>query len=481
MAKDLNAVTPSMGEGSTVYVAVEISDKSWVAGIGLPADPGKVGMHMLAPADKDGLVAKIDQACARAGGSPRVLLTYEAGYEGFWLARWFGENAPQVDVLVCDPASLEVVRKAKRAKTDRIDAKRMVRALRAWDRGEAEALSVVRIPTEEEEDAKRLLRNRERIVTDRTRLSNAIKGLLKLQGIRELEPRHPTFLSDLAEAFTGYDAPLRAGLREEIEMTHERLVLAMAQLDRIEEKKAALIEEAVVPAQQAASDDRDQQADTEEEHAGPAQCTPAMPGAAAVLVRVKGIGPNDALLLHNEVFYRDFRNRREIASWAGLAPVPGPAGRHRGRACRAGAMHTCDAGCGGCAGPGEGYRAERCPAASQRGVLPGLQEPAGDRQLGGSCTGPVGKRRGRERPGHQQGGSTDGPQASGADGVALGAVSARQRDHDVVPSVLRWPAWQARAQAGDHRRGPQAACRAVAVRRNRTGADGCGAQQVVMS
>jgi len=326
MAKDLNAVTPSMGEGSTVYVAVEISDKSWVAGIGLPADPGKVGMHMLAPADKDGLVAKIDQACARAGGSPRVLLTYEAGYEGFWLARWFGENAPQVDVLVCDPASLEVVRKAKRAKTDRIDAKRMVRALRAWDRGEAEALSVVRIPTEEEEDAKRLLRNRERIVTDRTRLSNAIKGLLKLQGIRELEPRHPTFLSDLAEAFTGYDAPLRAGLREEIEMTHERLVLAMAQLDRIEEKKAALIEEAVVPAQQAASDDRDQQADTEEEHAGPAQCTPAMPGAAAVLVRVKGIGPNDALLLHNEVFYRDFRNRREIASWAGLAPVPWASG-----------------------------------------------------------------------------------------------------------------------------------------------------------
>ena len=326
MAKDLNAVTPSMGEGSTVYVAVEISDKSWVVGIGLPADPGKVGMHTLTPADKDGLVAKIDQACARAGGSPRVLLTYEAGYEGFWLARWFGENAPQVDVLVCDPASLEVVRKAKRAKTDRIDAKRMVRALRAWDRGEAEALSVVRIPTVEEEDAKRLLRNRDRIVKDRTRLGNTIKGLLKQQGIREMDPRHPTFLSDLAEVCTGYDAPLRPGLRDEIEMTHERLVLVMAQLDTIEERKAALIEEAAAVSEQAAADDEGQQADTEVGQAGPATCAPSVPGAAAVLVRVKGIGANDALLLQNEVLYRDFRNRREIASWAGLAPVPWASG-----------------------------------------------------------------------------------------------------------------------------------------------------------
>lgn len=81
LAKDLNAVTPSMGEGSTVYVAVEISDKSWVGGIGLPVDPGKVGMHMLTPADTDGLVAKIDQACARAGGSQsdRSLDAYGAG------------------------------------------------------------------------------------------------------------------------------------------------------------------------------------------------------------------------------------------------------------------------------------------------------------------------------------------------------------------------------------------------------------------
>ena len=322
MPKDLNAVTPSMGEGSTVYVAVELSDKSWVVGIGLPADPGKVRIHVLKPGDADGLVAKIDQACTRAGGSPRVLLTYEAGYEGFWLARRLGMQAPHVEVVVCDPASLEVVRKAKRAKTDRIDARRMVRALRAWDGGEAEALSVVRIPTEEEEDAKRLLRNRERLVIDRTRLGNTIKGLLKQQGIREADPRHPTFLAGLAEVRTGYGAPLRPGLRDEIETTHKRLVLVMEQLDTIEEQKTALIEQAAEVPEQAASDEQDQQADTEEQ-AVAAACAPAV---AAVLVKVKGIGTNDALLLQNEVFYRDFRNRRELASWAGLAPVPWASG-----------------------------------------------------------------------------------------------------------------------------------------------------------
>ena len=144
-----------------------------------PEEPGKVGMHTLAPADTGALVAKIGKACARFGDPCRVLLTYEAG--GFWLARWLGEHAPEIEVVVCDPASLEVVRKKKKAKTDRIDARRMVRALRAWDQGEAEALSVVRIPTVEEEDAKRLLRHRDRLVKERTSLGNTIKGLLKLQ------------------------------------------------------------------------------------------------------------------------------------------------------------------------------------------------------------------------------------------------------------------------------------------------------------
>ena len=139
-----------------------------------------------------------------------------------------------------------MVRKKKKAKTDKIDARRMVRALRAWDQGEAEALSVVRVPTGEEEDAKRLLRHRERLVKERTSLGNTIHGLLKLHGIRELDPRSPKFAAELAEVRTAFGTPLPPGLRDEVEATHERLVKVMEQLADVEEKKAALIAEAAV-------------------------------------------------------------------------------------------------------------------------------------------------------------------------------------------------------------------------------------------
>ncbi|MDE0698307.1 MAG: transposase [Boseongicola sp.] len=177
MSKELNDVAPSMGEVSTLFVALEVSGTSWVLGIGDPVQPDKVGMHRLAPADTAGLLERIGKARAGADGPSRVLLTYEAGYEGFWLARWLGAHAPEIDVVICDPASLEVVRRKRRAKTDRIDARKMVRALRAWDGGDRDAMSPVRIPTVEEEDAKRLLRRRERLVKERLRHANAVSGL----------------------------------------------------------------------------------------------------------------------------------------------------------------------------------------------------------------------------------------------------------------------------------------------------------------
>ena len=171
MSKELNDVAPSMGEISTLYVALEVSGTSWVLGIGDPEQPDKVGMHRLAPADTAGLLERIGNARAGADGPSRVLLTYEAGFEGFWLARWLGEHAREIDVVICDPASLEVVRRKRRAKTDRIDVRKMVRALRAWDGGDRDSMSPVRIPTVGEEDAKRLLRRRERLVRERRRLA----------------------------------------------------------------------------------------------------------------------------------------------------------------------------------------------------------------------------------------------------------------------------------------------------------------------
>lgn len=333
MSKDLNDVAPSKGEVSTLYVALEVSASSWVVGIG-DSELDKIGMHKLAPADTGGLLERIGKACAGEGGPSRVLLTYEAGYEGFWLARWLGEHAPEIDVVICDPASLEVVRRKRRAKTDRIDARMMVRALRAWDGGDRDAMSPVRIPTVEEEDAKRLLRRRERLVKERLRLANAIAGLLRLQGVSAGNPAGKGFRARLAGLQTGYGRKLPPVLLAEIHGILDRLELVVAELKTVEAEKAAVLKasrEALdgLAAQEggdaeAAAQEAPDEIGTEGGTGAAGTSDPASDRAhfAAALVRLRGIGPNDALLLGAELFYRDFRNRRELASLAGLAPVP---------------------------------------------------------------------------------------------------------------------------------------------------------------
>ena len=182
---------PAGAEHSTLYVAIVISRKSWVVGIKGPSGP-RIGLHTLAAADVAALGRLIEAGRAGAeralGRAVRVLCCYEAGYEGFWLARWL-DRALSVETVVLDPASLLVNRKAKQRKTDRIDAKKMVRALLAHDRGDAAVLSRVRVPSVDEEDRKRLLRERRRLVKERTALTNAIGGVLKLHGIFGLRPR----------------------------------------------------------------------------------------------------------------------------------------------------------------------------------------------------------------------------------------------------------------------------------------------------
>ena len=136
---------------STIYVAVEISLKSWIVGVHCPdAAGGSIGIHTLAAADTAGLldvVGSVRERVARElGARPRVMLTYEAGYEGFWLARDIERRDAEIDIFMNDPASLRVSRRAKKKKTDRIDARRMVRALKAWDQGDSEAMSWVRVP-----------------------------------------------------------------------------------------------------------------------------------------------------------------------------------------------------------------------------------------------------------------------------------------------------------------------------------------------
>ncbi len=181
----------------------------------------------------------------------------------------------------------------------------MVRALLAHDRGDAAVLSRVRVPSVEEADNKRLLRERRRLVKERTSLTNSIKGLLKLHGVFDLQPRGKGFEAKLTEATTAYGERLPTRAFQELLRLAERLALVGRQIAQVENER----DEGVRCGATLAIADGLKRDDVR--------------GAAklAKLTQLKGIGANDATLLAHEISYRDFRNRRELASWVGMTPT----------------------------------------------------------------------------------------------------------------------------------------------------------------
>jgi transposase len=168
-----------------LYAALELSKNSWLLAIQLPGRDNP-SLHPIKGGDPDGLIAKLDAARQRlakvSGRVPKVTLCYEAGYDGFWLARFLERRG--IDCRVMDPASLQVDRRARRVKTDRIDVEKLLHTLIAWCRGERHVCSMVVIPSAAEEDLRRSHRERDRLVRERTAHINRIKGLLFGQGIR---------------------------------------------------------------------------------------------------------------------------------------------------------------------------------------------------------------------------------------------------------------------------------------------------------
>ena len=317
----------------TIYAAVEVSRKSWTVALHTP-DAGRIGLHTVPAADTAALAGLIDRArdaleCGH-GPRPRVLCGYEAGYEGFWLARRLARLG--VEPLVLDPASLPASRKARRPKTDRLDAAGMVRALMAFDRGEPLAPNPVRVPSMEEEDRRRLLRERRRLVKQRTMLANSVKGLLMLHGVFDLDPRKRDFAERLDAVRTGYGTPLPPGLRAEVRRTATLLAVVEGQVAEVEAERDRIVARAVAGAARAIVE-RTQSGETPEgdgEKRVRSGAAPEDGGESgtmiARLVGLRGVGANDAVLLVREVFCRGFRNRRELAGWAGLAPAPWASG-----------------------------------------------------------------------------------------------------------------------------------------------------------
>jgi transposase len=282
---------------ATIYLALELSRASWVVAVHSPlAD--KISLHRLAGGDSSGLLALIARLRARlerAHGRPvTVVSCYEAGYDGFWLHRLLAAHGVRNHVL--DPASLQVNRRARRAKTDRIDAASLLRALIAHLRGEPRVVSVVRVLSVAEEDARRLHRERHRLVAERVQHVNRIKGLCATQGVYDFQPLRRDRWQRLAGLHTGDGRMLPPRLAAELGRELKRLELVLEMIAALETERDAVLE-ASAP-----------------EH-------PHAPRIRA-LARLKGIGAEFATVLVGEVFHRAFANRRQVASYVGLAPSP---------------------------------------------------------------------------------------------------------------------------------------------------------------
>jgi transposase len=294
------ASTPITEHISTIFVAIELSQKTWLVTVYSPYKD-KMSRHKVNGGDYAGLLALIDRVRDRAarklGAVPGVASCYEAGYDGFWLHRLLMKAG--ITNYVIDPSSIAVDQRARRVKTDRIDGEKMLRTLMAYLRGEPRVARMVRVPTPEQEDARRGTRERDRLVKEQTAHTNRIKALLRLNGFAVGNPRRRDWLTWLAAQrdWQGQAVPPR--ILAEIEHEHARLMLVRKQLD--------------VPARAPAAAD-------------PTPAAAEMTRRSELLQRLKSLGPAFATTLTQEVFYKDFRNRREVASYFGLAPSPWQSG-----------------------------------------------------------------------------------------------------------------------------------------------------------
>jgi transposase len=291
--------------GTAVFVAMELSKSTWV--LAAQASPsGKTSSHRLDGGDIDGLLALLRRLAAReqgaAGEQVELVLGYEAGYDGFWLHRRL--TAEGITCWVMDPGSLQVDRRARRAKTDRLDAAMLLRALMAWCRGDRAACHMVQVPSVAREDARRTHRERQRLITERVQHVNRIKGLLATQGVHDYLPLRRDRRERLAELRTGDGRELPPCLRREIEREFLRLELVLEQIVAVEAERDTAV---AAPA------------------AGDADAA-----KVALLAKLGGIGTELATVLVREALYRPFANRKEVAAYAGLTPSPFASGdRHR--------------------------------------------------------------------------------------------------------------------------------------------------------
>ena len=292
MEAEMTRRTNDTPNNRNLYMAIELSEKKWklgfTVGFGQPPRLRDVGSQ-----DMVGLVKEIRQAKERFGlpENAVVLSCYEAGRDGFWLDRYL--SAQGVKNLVVDSASIEVNRRKRRAKTDRMDDEKLLMMLMRYYEGEKRVWSVVHVPSREDEDQRQLHRELMALKAEQTHHTNRIKGLLISQGV-EL-PIKRDFLSNLESVRLWDGSLLRSDLRARLKREYERYELVKQQIRKLELERETAVRSSTAPAVE----------------------------QVRQLLKLKGIGMNSAWVYVMEFFaWRGFRNRREVGALAGLTPTP---------------------------------------------------------------------------------------------------------------------------------------------------------------
>jgi len=299
---NLSRSVDAFDQNASLTVVVEMSEASWLV-TGMVPGVDRRPLKKLKP-DPDALLRLVERWRSEAEKTgrtiERVALAYEAGRDGFWLARWLRVRG--IEVHVIHSTSVAVSREHRRAKTDRLDTAMLMRVFLGWLRGERGHCGMVAIPTLEEEDAKRPSRERESLVGEHTRIVNRMKSALARLGIRGFKPKLRKAPERLAALRTPEGSAIPANMLDEFRRDMARLAVVREQIEEIEQARLERLEQA--PA--------------------------ARPNAMVhLLARIIGVGIETADMLVREVLSRNLRDRRAVARYAGLTGSPDESGSKR--------------------------------------------------------------------------------------------------------------------------------------------------------
>ncbi len=283
-----------------IFFSMELSRASWLITSISPGQGEKMSRRSLPAGDVDALMALLnllrDKAQQLTGQTYPYISIQEAGLDGFWIHRLLESQG--IESHIVDPASVATSRRRRRAKTDKLDGEILLRTLLAYKRGDPRICAMARVPTPEEEDRRRVSRERRVLINERVSVTNRLKGLLFCHGITGFEPVKQDRWERFAQLVAKDGNPLPPRIKAELERMLQRIDLIQEQVKAVEVARDKLI----------ISDNREQ-----------------VPGAAMIL-QLKGVGPDFAETIWSECLYRHFDNRRQLAAYAGLAPTPWQSG-----------------------------------------------------------------------------------------------------------------------------------------------------------